>query len=78
MFRGYNPFSEKETIAARDWVEKHKDSIVLYIDFHAYGQLWMTPFGYSLLTPSNEMEMVLVNVSHIERLKKLNILTRSL
>ena len=57
-FRGFSPFSEKETMAARDWVAEYSDQILVYIDFHTYGQLWMTPYGYSSMTPPNELEMV--------------------
>ena len=39
-------------------MDKQKSKVVLYINFHAYGQLWMTPYGYSTDTPSNEKEMV--------------------
>ena len=59
-FRGYAPFSERETIAVKNWIDSQKSKIVLYINFHAYGQLWMTPYGYSTDTPSNEEEMVSV------------------
>lgn len=57
-FRGYKPFSELETIAVKQYVEAHKHKVVLYINFHAYGQLWMTPYGFSTIKPSNEDEMV--------------------
>jgi len=57
-FRGYSAFSELETKAAKQWVEMHRNKIVLYINFHAYGQLWMTPYGYSEDKPSNEKEML--------------------
>lgn len=57
-YTGPAPFSELETTAAKNWVDSHKHKIVVYINFHAYGQLWMTPYGYSLDTPSNEKEML--------------------
>ena len=57
-YRGEAAFSELETKAVQKWVEKNKSKILLYINFHAYGQLWMTPYGYSTDTPSNEEEMV--------------------
>jgi len=69
-FRGYAPFSEKETIAVRNWVDAQKSKIVLYINFHAYGQLWMTPYGYSLDTPSNEKEMMKYSKIAVDAIRK--------
>jgi len=69
-FRGYSAFSEKETIAVRDYVDKQKSKVVLYINFHAYGQLWMTPYGYSTDTPSNEKEMMNYSRIAVNAIKK--------
>jgi len=57
-YKGPTPFSELETSAVKDWINSHKEKVVMYLNFHAYGQLWMTPYGYSTAKPSNEPEMM--------------------
>lgn len=57
-YHGPAPFSELETQAVRDWVEKYKDEIVLYINLHAYSQMWMTPYGYGLDLADNQEDLM--------------------
>ncbi len=45
-YRGPSPFSEPETAALRDFYIANQN-IVSNIDFHAYSQLILYPFGYS-------------------------------
>ena len=47
VFKGKFPFSESETASIRDLVEREKDFIVLILNFHTYGNLWVRPFNYS-------------------------------
>jgi hypothetical protein len=44
-FCGGKPFSEIETTQVSKFIGDHKDTIVHYINFHSYSQLWMTPWG---------------------------------
>jgi carboxypeptidase T len=44
-YRGEYAFSEPETAALRDLVKRER--IVLHVDFHAYGQLILYPWGYT-------------------------------
>lgn len=44
-FRGVNAFSEPETRAVRDFLEKEK-SVVSAMNFHSYGNMWIHPFNY--------------------------------
>lgn len=44
-YRGEYPFSEPETAALRDLVKRER--IAMHIDFHAYGQLVLYPWGYT-------------------------------
>ncbi|XP_063683728.1 carboxypeptidase B-like [Bolinopsis microptera] len=69
-YRGPAAFSELETKAVQKWVEAYKSKILLYINFHAYGQLWMTPYGYSTDTPSNEVEMLKYSKIAVKAIKK--------
>ncbi|KAF9186279.1 Carboxypeptidase A4 [Haplosporangium sp. Z 767] len=43
-YHGPSAFAAKEPKMVADYILK-KDNVVAYIDFHAYSQLWMSPFG---------------------------------
>ncbi|KAG0003907.1 Carboxypeptidase A4 [Entomortierella chlamydospora] len=43
-YHGPRPFAAKEPRMVADYILE-KGNVVSYIDFHAYSQLWMTPFG---------------------------------
>jgi carboxypeptidase T len=45
VYRGEHEFSEPETVALRDLALR--EQIALHIDFHAYGQLVLYPWGYT-------------------------------
>jgi carboxypeptidase T len=45
VYRGEYAFSEPETAALRDLAKRER--IALHIDFHAYGQLVLYPWGYT-------------------------------
>nr|KAJ3415597.1 carbamoyl-phosphate synthase (glutamine-hydrolyzing) cpa2 [Polyrhizophydium stewartii] len=44
-YMGPRPFSEPESKAMADYVHSHAPNVVSYIDFHAFSQLWMFPYG---------------------------------
>jgi hypothetical protein len=50
-YRGPHPFSEKETIAIRDFIENHPE-IKIAFNYHSYGNLLITPFNYANYTES--------------------------
>ncbi|KAF8939284.1 hypothetical protein EDD21DRAFT_382377 [Dissophora ornata] len=43
-YHGTEAFSAQESKMMSDFIHERKN-VVAYIDFHAYSQLWMTPFG---------------------------------
>jgi murein tripeptide amidase MpaA len=45
-YYGTDPFSEPETAAMRDFLIAHPN-VVSNIDFHSYGQLVLSPYGYT-------------------------------
>jgi murein tripeptide amidase MpaA len=51
-YRGPSPFSEPETIAMRNFFVAHP-TIVATIDFHAYSQLVLSPWAYTV-APTND------------------------
>ncbi|CAF3975355.1 unnamed protein product, partial [Rotaria sp. Silwood1] len=53
VFCGSKPFSEIETFQVAQFISNHNDTIVNYINFHSYSQLWMSPWGYTTILPSD-------------------------
>ncbi|MFM1824187.1 MAG: hypothetical protein RI967_2453 [Planctomycetota bacterium] len=51
-YRGPAPFSEPESAAMRDYFTAHPD-LAGHIDFHAYSQLVLHPWGYTTVPPAN-------------------------
>lgn len=47
IYCGARPFSEKESLALARYLYKVRRSLVAFIDVHTYGQLWMSPWGYT-------------------------------
>ncbi|OXA64034.1 Carboxypeptidase B [Folsomia candida] len=62
-YRGNAAFSEPETRAVKEWVEKMKGEVdwAAYFTLHSYGQKWMTPWGYTnTVLPRDYREMIRV------------------
>lgn len=47
IYKGPHPFSEPETKAIKSLVEREKQFIILFLNFHTYGNLWVRPFNFS-------------------------------
>ena len=41
---GPKPFSESESKSVSDFIIKHKNTLKIYITFHAYSQTWLYPY----------------------------------
>ena len=57
-YRGAGPFSEPETAAVRDFVQAHPQ-LRIALNFHAWGNLLVTPFNYS-----NDVSATELNTKH--------------
>ena len=44
-YRGSRPFSEKETLAIKNFIETHSN-IKMAINFFTYGNMYVTPFNF--------------------------------
>lgn len=51
IYTGPRPFSEKVTHNVAQYLYRRRHELKGYIDFHAYGQLWMSPWGYTNAYP---------------------------
>lgn len=52
-YSGITALSEPESMALSNVMRMNQGNIVSYISLHAYGQLWMYPWGYTLKPPSD-------------------------
>jgi murein tripeptide amidase MpaA len=50
-YYGPSAASEPEVQAVQNYVCGHNDTIKLYINFHSYSQLWLSPWGYTADLP---------------------------
>ncbi|KAF3824196.1 hypothetical protein GH733_008481 [Mirounga leonina] len=69
-FCGTGPASEPETKAVSSFVESKKESIVCFLTMHSYGQLILTPYGYTKNKSSNHEELIQVGQKAANALKK--------
>ena len=49
---GSKPFSEVETAQVSKFLANNNDTIIHYINFHSYSQLWMSPWGKQTYKPN--------------------------
>ncbi|GAB5575921.1 carboxypeptidase A6 isoform X3 [Prionailurus iriomotensis] len=56
-FCGTGPVSEPETKAVSSLIESKKDNIVCFLTMHSFGQLILTPYGYTKNKSSNHEEL---------------------
>ena len=53
-YPGSEAFSEENTKAMRDFIEKNSEIIKLYLSYHSYSQLFLKPLGYSVVLHPDE------------------------
>ena len=64
-FAGAAPFSEAETSAVADFLQRHNDSLLTYLAYHTYSQYWMLPYAYTATSkPPNNDELVTDAIRH--------------
>lgn len=52
-YAGPRAFSEPETQAMASYLFSKRSQVKVYVSFHAYSQMWLTPWGYTSNVPSN-------------------------
>ncbi|XP_013407418.1 carboxypeptidase B-like [Lingula anatina] len=57
-FAGKRAFSEPETQAMSDFILSKRRDIKIYISLHSYGNLWLTPWGYTRNLPGDYDELL--------------------
>ncbi|CAH1779222.1 unnamed protein product [Owenia fusiformis] len=56
-YAGDSPFSEANTRNMRDAINSLKDRMAMYLSFHSYSQMWLTPYAYTSRRPVDYAEM---------------------
>jgi len=57
IYHGGAPFTEKETINMRDYIEGSGANWKLYVALHSYAQMFLTPWGYTYDLPEDYQKM---------------------
>ncbi|XP_024419876.2 carboxypeptidase O isoform X2 [Desmodus rotundus] len=68
-FCGAGPVSEPETKAVSGLIESKKEDVLCFLTMHSYGQLILTPYGYTKNKPSNHEELIQVGQKAANALK---------
>ncbi|KAJ6643131.1 Zinc carboxypeptidase A 1, partial [Pseudolycoriella hygida] len=58
IYAGPSPFSDKESIAYKDFFEANKERFMVHFAFHSPGQYILSPFGYTYNYPDNHDELM--------------------
>ncbi|GCC20615.1 hypothetical protein chiPu_0019178 [Chiloscyllium punctatum] len=67
---GSAPESEPETVAVATFLRDHLHDILCYLTIHSYGQLILTPYGYTNTTANNHEEMMRVGEKAADALER--------
>jgi len=70
-YRGPEPFSEPETTQVSTYIKEHP-RIQGYLNFHAYSQLWMSPWGYTDRDPPDIVTMAKVSKDICDAIRKVH------
>ncbi|XP_072014985.1 carboxypeptidase B-like [Amphiura filiformis] len=71
-YAGSKAFSEPEIKAISDKLTSLKDRVKVYIDFHSYSQLWMTPYGWTPDLPPDYSDLKKLGEEAVKALKAVN------
>lgn len=63
IYTGPRPFSEKVTYNVAKYLYKRRSEVKGYIDFHAYSQMWLSPWGYTTSYPPHYSQHVSIHKS---------------
>ena len=65
LYHGPYPFSEPEVKGVASFLSTI-NNLKGFIDFHSYGQLWMTPWGYTKELPKDFDEQVIKRMDELK------------
>jgi len=53
VYPGKKAFDQENTRIVSEFLSPHKDKLKLYVTYHSYSQLFLTPLGYTTAEPDN-------------------------
>ncbi|KAG8431456.1 hypothetical protein GDO86_018652 [Hymenochirus boettgeri] len=71
IYPGSGPESEMETKAITSYIRDNVSSLKAYLSLHAYGQMLMYPYGYTVKKPSNQKKLEEIASSAVKALSRL-------
>eukprot|EP00604_Paraphysomonas_vestita_P001366 CAMPEP_0174817904 /NCGR_PEP_ID=MMETSP1107-20130205/459_1 /TAXON_ID=36770 /ORGANISM="Paraphysomonas vestita, Strain GFlagA" /LENGTH=339 /DNA_ID=CAMNT_0016029029 /DNA_START=282 /DNA_END=1301 /DNA_ORIENTATION=- len=71
-YQGPSPASEVEVQTIQSYLCGLKDTLVGYINFHAYSQLWMSPWGYTDALPADYADQNGLSAAAVAALKSVH------
>ena len=63
IYAGSHPFSEPEIAGIRDFITWQIPQLIVYASLHSYGQLLLSPWGYTSEKTENHIDQVNLNIS---------------
>lgn len=70
-FAGTHPFSEPEIKAITDYVASIKERINIYLAFHSYSQVLLSPYGHTTELADNHNDLMAVAKAYSDAVKML-------
>lgn len=69
IYAGSVPFSEPEVAALKRFIETDVQDLKIYISLHSYGQLFLSPWGYTSDKPDNHDDQMRAAELAVEAIK---------
>lgn len=69
IYAGAIPFSEPEVTAMKKFIENKVKDLKIYISLHSYGQLFLSPWGYTQEKPENHDDQMRAAQLAVEAIK---------
>ncbi|XP_062619223.1 carboxypeptidase B-like, partial [Saccostrea cucullata] len=57
VYSGSQAFSEKESQAVSTFITDNKQNMLAYLTYHAYGQMWLYPWGFTSALPPDWQDL---------------------
>lgn len=69
VYKGPFPFSEPETQTIQNLLQREKNFVILGLNFHSYGNLWVRPYNFSVEETLNNFKLDAHVLSFYKRMK---------
>ncbi|CAD5210684.1 unnamed protein product [Bursaphelenchus okinawaensis] len=70
IYAGSKPFSEPEVVGMKEFIDKNVNNLKVYASLHSYGQVFLSPWGYTSQKPENYKDQAAAAMYAIEEIKK--------